>query len=125
MGMFTGRVEVFKKNGASLRMVSHMDELDDELEDKIHDWLEAIGMDAASTAQEYCPVDTGRLKNSIYPLVVDEELCVYVGSNVVYAPAQEYGNYSHKVGRSHYLQAGCTVHQKAYRDKLKEILSKE
>ena len=51
--------------------------------------LEAIGLTAESHAKELCPVDTGRLRNSITHVVQDEE--VYIGTNVEYAPYVELG----------------------------------
>ena len=51
--------------------------------------LEAVGMRAETHAKHKCPVDTGRLRNSITH-VVDAE-AAYVGTNVEYAPYVELG----------------------------------
>lgn len=51
--------------------------------------LKAIGMTAEGYAKENCPVDTGRLRNSISNAVRDND--VYIGTNVEYAPYIEYG----------------------------------
>ena len=47
---------------------------------------EIIGGMAESHAKELCPVDTGRLRNSISHTTEDEGHTVVIGSNVEYAP---------------------------------------
>ena len=56
--------------------------------------LEIIGQVVENSAAGYAPVDTGNLRNSITHEVDDGEHCVYIGSNVEYAPYQELGWYS-------------------------------
>ena len=56
--------------------------------------LEIIGQVVENSAAGYAPVDTGNLRNSITHEVDDGEHCVYIGSNVEYAPFQELGWYS-------------------------------
>lgn len=51
--------------------------------------LEAVGLAAEGYAKRLCPVDTGRLRNSITH-TADEEYA-YIGTNVEYAPYIEYG----------------------------------
>ena len=51
--------------------------------------LEAVGLQAENYAKRKCPVDTGRLRNSITHTVKGME--VYIGTNVDYAPYVEYG----------------------------------
>ena len=55
--------------------------------------MKACGMEAEGYAKADCPVDTGRLRNSIAHKVVQEEesTVLYVGSNVEYALYHEYG----------------------------------
>ena len=66
--------------------------------------LNAIGLTAEGYAKEDCPVDTGRLRNSINfatenstgsgedaPKVTPEELTLYLGTNVEYAEYVELG----------------------------------
>ena len=105
----------------SVKIESHIDEVNEELESKIHTWLESIGMDAASTAQDRAPVDTGRLKNSISYMPDDEEQAVYIGTNVEYAPYQEYGT-SRGVSGKHFIQFGATAHVSEYKNMLEQIL---
>lgn len=45
-----------------------------------------MGETAEGYAKEICPVDTGRLKNSIAHAVDTSEKCAYIGTNVEYAP---------------------------------------
>lgn len=55
--------------------------------------LEEIGLSAERFAKRACPVDTGRLRNSItHALNMDEE-DVYIGTNVEYAPYVEAGTH--------------------------------
>lgn len=61
------------------------------LERAIENGLEAIGMTAETYAKKDCPVDTGRLRNSIDHAVASNEDAVYIGTNVEYAPYVELG----------------------------------
>lgn len=47
--------------------------------------LEAVGIEAESDAANLCPVDTGRLRNSITHAIDGGELATYIGTNVEYA----------------------------------------
>lgn len=55
----------------------------DALEKQIEVALTAIGLAAETHAKEYCPVDTGRLRNSISN--THDEDSAYIGTNVEYA----------------------------------------
>lgn len=57
-----------------------------ELEKAYERALTRIGMQAESFAKKDCPVDTGRLRNSITNEVVMDEKAAYIGTNVEYAP---------------------------------------
>ena len=63
--------------------------------------LEKMGGTAETYAKKACPVDTGRLKNSITHKM-DGKDTVYVGTNVEYAPYVELGH-DQEVGR--YVEA--------------------
>lgn len=84
-------------------------------------WLEAIGEDAAGTAADKAPVDTGRLKSSISSAVVADEKAAYIGTNVEYAPYQEFGT-SRGIKGKHFLQFGATAHQVEYKSLLEQYL---
>ena len=66
--------------------------------------LEAIGQEAEGYAKADCPVDTGRLRNSITHKVKPTEKAVYVGTNVEYGVYVEYGDYAHETGKKHFLR---------------------
>lgn len=63
-----------------------------KLEEKIPVALEACGLQAEKYAKQLCPVDTGRLRNSITHTVLGEEQAVYIGTNVEYAAPVEIGH---------------------------------
>lgn len=77
--------------------------------------LEAIGQEAEHFAKDECPVDTGRLRNSIaYQIVDDRE--VHIGSNVEYAVFVEYCDYQHQTGNKHFLRNAAANHNDRYRE---------
>lgn len=78
-------------SAGSVRFESHLDEFKTAKTQQVLAWLEAVGIDAESTAANFAPVDTSRLKNSISHAVVQEEQAVYIGTNVEYAIYQELG----------------------------------
>ena len=124
----------------------HKDEVLAAAKDKIIDWLNSIGQDAASTAAEKAPVDTSTLKNSISHSVDEANQCVYVGTDVDYAIYHEFGTgkyaeggagrqtpwaYQDKEGNwvwtsgvpaRHFIQFGATVHQAQYKEMLEAKL---
>ncbi len=61
------------------------------LDQRIAVALEEIGLTAEGYAKKACPVDTGRLRNSITHAVSSAESVVYVGTNVEYAAYVELG----------------------------------
>lgn len=105
----------------SVKLDSHKDEVIKAMNSQIESVMESIGMDAASTAQSVCPVDTGRLKNSISYAVDAQQHEVYIGTNVEYAPYQEFGT-SRGVKGKHFLQFGVTAHADQYRQIFKDAL---
>lgn len=66
-----------------LEVRDHTDEVIDALGTAIIRGLEAIGIEAESDAAAICPVDTGRLRNSITHTLDDKH--AYIGTNVEYA----------------------------------------
>lgn len=58
--------------------------------------LEAVGLEAESDAAALCPVDTGRLRNSITHAIDGEEKAAYIGTNVEYAEYVHNGTSTHK-----------------------------
>lgn len=104
--------------------------------------LEAIGAEAVTYAQKDCPVDTGALRNSLAWATKDKtagnpqsgegspsnpkgtpaENSVYIGSNLKYAAAQEYGDYNHKVGKKHFIRDAMTNHSDHYKEIMEAAL---
>ena len=81
--------------------------------------LEQIGLAAEGYAKRLCPVDTGRLRNSITHYVSTGEDAVYIGTNVPYGKVVEFGNSGTKYkgandGRG-YLRPAANDHMDDYR----------
>lgn len=104
-----------------VKITDHKQEVLEAMHEQVQAALEAIGMDAASTAAQdgVCPVDTGTLKNSIGHAV--DGNTVYIGTNVEYAPYQELGTSRGIVGK-HFLQFGVSAHSAEYADIIKRYL---
>ena len=83
--------------------------------------LKAIAVKAESYAKDDCPVDTGRLKNSISNAVKDN--AAYIGTNVEYAPYVEFNtNVVHRTGRAHFLRDAASTHGDEYKEIMKAAL---
>lgn len=82
--------------------------------------LESIGLVAEGYAKTACPVDTGRLRNSITHVVDSGEQAVYIGTNVEYAPCVELGTHTQKA--QPYLRPAAADHSAQYREMLKQAL---
>lgn len=106
---------------SDVKFSSHKDDVMRLMNEQVVSWLEAIGEDAADTAAQKAPVDTGRLKNSISHAVIPSNKEVQIGTNVEYAPYQEFGTSRGVVGK-HYLQFGATAHVAEYGRLLERIL---
>ena len=106
-------------------MDSYKEEVTEEAEGKIREWLEAIGEDARSTAAQdgICPRKTGNLQGSISKHVYSDRLAVDIGTNVEYAAVQEFGTRDGKIRGKHYIQYGATAHIDTYSQMLKDKLS--
>lgn len=84
--------------------------------------LELIGQKAEGYAKDDCPVDTGRLRNSISNKVDGND--VYIGTNVEYAPYVEFGDsMHHEVGKAHFLRDAATTHGDEYK-RIAELVMK-
>jgi hypothetical protein len=64
---------------------SHLGEFLDALPEQVEQALIAIGLTAETYAKQECPVDTGRLRNSITHEVDMNDKASIIGSNVEYA----------------------------------------
>lgn len=73
--------------------------------------LNAIGASAEGHAKAICPVDTGRLRNSITH--TEDGTYAYIGTNVEYAPYVELGTSRQKA--QPYLRPAATEHTAEYK----------
>lgn len=73
--------------------------------------LTMIGIKAEGNAKKLCPVDTGRLRNSISWAVRDDS--VYIGTNVKYAPYVELG--TSRMAERPYLRPAVVDHVNEYK----------
>ena len=101
--------------------------------------LDAIGKTAERYAKAQCPVDTGRLRNSITYATqqfsgvetymdkkgntfddgsakgTPDKDSVCIGTNVEYAQKQEMSDYQHNVGAAHFLRDAAATHGDEYK----------
>ena len=82
--------------------------------------LTMIGLKAEGNAKAICPVDTGRLRNSITNAIDTEANAVYVGTNVEYGPHVELG--TSRRNPHPYLRPAAADHADEYRAILKGCL---
>ena len=75
--------------GVKIGITDNIELVKNAASENIERALEKIGLVAERYAKENCPVDTGRLRNSITHQVSGLE--VYIGTNVEYAPYVELG----------------------------------
>lgn len=80
--------------------------------------LEIIGGKAESYAKKLCPVDTGRLRNSITHQQYDENTEV-IGTNVEYAPYVELG--TTRMTARPYLRPAAEGHTAEYLAIMKQV----
>lgn len=97
----------------SVNLDSHTSEVLAAMREQVAIALESIGQEAEGYAKDDCPVDTGRLRNSISHAVEGDD--VYIGTNVEYAPYVEYGDYRHTTGKRHFLRDAAVNHGDHYK----------
>ena len=101
-------------------LADNSDEWKSEFNSGLVRGLEAIGLTAEGYAKKECPVDTGRLRNSITHVVREGEKSVYIGSNVEYAPYVELGTSRQRA--QPYLRPAAANHLNTYRQLLEQYL---
>ena len=102
----------------NFKFKSRKDEVLDELDNALEVALEEIGLTAEGFAKKKCPVDTGRLRNSISHASTEDT--AYVGTNVEYAVYVEMGTVNTKP--QPYLRPAITEHKDTYRAIVKRNL---
>lgn len=75
--------------------------------------LEEVGLVAEGYAKRACPVDTGRLRNSITHIVDEDTSHVIIGTNVEYAPYVELGTRRQKP--QPFLKPAANDHYSTYK----------
>ena len=102
-------------NGEVMVAKDNSDEVEVGIERAIKAALEEIGQLAEGYAKKRCPVDTGRLRNSITHMTSGNS--AYIGTNVEYAPHVELG--TRKQAAQPYLRPAAADHASQYRQVLK------
>lgn len=74
-----------------MKIKDNTDIIKAEMQQKVVEALESVGLLAEAQVKAKTPVDTGRLRNSITHDVDMGEQCAIVGTNVEYASFVEYG----------------------------------
>ena len=106
---------------SEVTFTSHLGDFKDALtEDKIPKILETIGLIAEGYAKRLCPVDTGRLRNSISHASDFVEKAEYIGTNVIYAPYVELGTSKQKP--QPYLRPAVQDHAEEYKSIVESAL---
>lgn len=106
---------------ADIELTNNSDIAREDLERALLRGLEACGMTAETYAKQGCPVDTGRLRNSIAHQVKESEKAAYIGSNVEYAPYQEMGT-STGITAKHFLKNAAGNHSAEYQNIIKSSM---
>lgn len=133
-----------------VKFESHKDEVLKAMKEQVQFGLDLIGEEAEGYAKKKCPVDTGRLRNSITHATksngsnrihrykddngktfsqhvgqVTDEMTLVIGTNVVYAIQQETNdNLKHEKGQqAHFLRDSVTQHHDRYKKIMKTVLS--
>ena len=107
----------------SVVFISHTREALSAMENAKAKALEIIGGKAEGYAKKLCPVDTGRLRNSITHQRYDENTEV-IGSNVEYAPFVEQGHHTSGgyVPGKPFLQPAAENHTSEYRQVIETVM---
>lgn len=82
--------------------------------------LEEIGLAAERFAKRACPVDTGRLRNSITHIIRTDDDSAFIGTNVEYATYVENG--TSRVKARPFLKPAAENHGSYYRKILEKHL---
>lgn len=134
----------------AITFIDNTEEVKKELEKKILKALSVIGEAAEGYAKEDCPVDTGRLRNSITYATHEkhskgnthkhpkgkqnadpeefeahakpDKNCVCIGTNVEYAQYVEFRSMEHITGKAHFLRDAVMEHNDEYKDYVEKIL---
>lgn len=104
-----------------VKITNNADKFRDALPEQIEQALIAIGLTAETYAKRDCPVDTGRLRNSITHAYDDDS--AYIGTNVEYGKYVELG--TSRMAARPYLGPAATQHSEEYKNIAKQALKGE
>lgn len=104
-----------------VKVESHVDEVLRSKDEKLQTAMEAVALTAESYAKIACPVDTGRLRNSISHTSDAESATI--GTNVEYAIYVEMG--SSQQAPDGYLGIALTEHLKQYQQMIENELNRK
>lgn len=107
------RGENMGSNVSNVKLTDNTKLIKNATDQQIGAALEAIGLKVEGYAKLICPVDTGRLRNSITHVVKTNEKTVYIGTNVKYAAAVECGTSRQRP--QPYLKPAATQHTDEYK----------
>lgn len=99
---------------SDFRVIDHTGEVKSKVAERVIVALGLMGEVVEGYAKEDCPVDTGRLRNSLTHQEA-KDAC-HVGSDVEYAPAVEFRDMAHRVGKAHFLRDAGQNHIDEIRD---------
>lgn len=104
--------------GMNVVVESHLGEFKEALETQIEQALIAIGLTAETYAKEGCPVDTGRLRNSITH--ENDSRSVVIGTNVEYGKYVELGTV--RMSSRPFLGPAADGHSEEYRQIVEDAM---
>lgn len=96
---------------AEVEITDHSEEVKSEMQAAIERALESCGLQCEGYAKLKCPVDTGRLRNSITHAQEDDTTEI-IGTNVEYATYVEMG--TSRMKAQPYLKPAAQDHQAEY-----------
>ena len=108
----------FPNDGVIEVRQNNIDELNKGLLRAYKAGLEEVGLVAEGYAKATCPVDTGRLRNSVTHLLKGYDC--FIGTNVEYAPYVEEG--TSRMKGKHFLRKAATGHSDTHRAILEKHL---
>lgn len=107
----------------NIEFKSHKDEVLQQLTRAAENALEKCGLLGEGYAKKICPVDTGRLRNSIAHTVRESEQAAYIGTNVSYGPHVELGTRRQRA--QPYLKPAVSEHAEQYKKIIQKAMKGE